>query len=75
MTPAILAKIYGTQTGSKVYSGVFFSMVPMGFVNVAMVNLLYHPIGYGKIFYISASLSIVALVSICFFKQNKARVQ
>jgi len=71
MTPAILSKIYGTTTGSKIYSGIFLSMVPMGFIVVILVRSLYDSIGYGKIFYISASLTIVALILIWFFKQNK----
>lgn len=73
MTPTICGKMYGIKTGSRIYGIVFFFLIPSGVIGLILSNTLYNYIGYGKIFYITASTSIVSFIMLMFYK-NTARI-
>ena len=54
ITPTICAKLFGHNTGGKVYSIVMIFYIIPWLSALALSRSLYQAIGYGKIFYITA---------------------
>mmetsp|Transcript_18595 Transcript_18595/g.16473 ORF Transcript_18595/g.16473 Transcript_18595/m.16473 type:complete len:310 (+) Transcript_18595:572-1501(+) len=70
MTPTVCAQLYGAKTGSRIYSLVFFFLIPPGIIALVLSQSLYHSIGYGKIFYITGGMTCISFVALMFFKSN-----
>jgi MFS transporter, OFA family, oxalate/formate antiporter len=69
--PTVCSKIYGPTMGGKIYAVIFTSFATATLLNWVLSKLTSkHKIEYDTLFYILASLAVVALIMAIFFKEK-----
>ena len=75
LTPTLWAKMYGHQTGGRIYSIMMLFFTIPNLVTYSLTKFLYHLVGYDVIFYITASTSFLSSVMLLFFKEKEYLVK
>lgn len=74
LVPTILAKLFGTDGGMRVFSVGFGFVGVASLVNTGIISIVEESIGFEGICYLYGSFSIVALILLVNFKEEKVHM-